>query len=253
MAKFKIAINSENPTQSASEGYYSWHTADYSSIEAYLDCYDWQSLICSNPSAISMWAAFTSVLHSAIDMFVPHYWPTINNTARPKCRKRHTTEMRRLRSSKLKLWHKLKSHPYDSHIRAKYRACISEWRDNTQRQELQAEERLIESNNLGAFFRHVNKRVTHRSSVSVIITDNGDVLADDKEKADAFNKYYASVGVVDNNITRVMEHNVVLDSLDINEADVLFAINKLKNNLSCGPDGLPPIFFGNESTVLPLP
>jgi len=69
----------------------------------------------------------------------------------------------------------------------------------------------------------------------------------DKDKADAFNKYFASVGVADNNIlphiTRVSELNVVLDSRDNNETDIPFAISKLKNNLACGPDRLPPILF----------
>jgi len=106
---------------------------------------------------------------------------------------------------------------------------------------------LIDSNNLGAFFRHVNKRVTHKSSVSAIITDSGDILSDDKGKADAFNKFYASVEVADNNIlphiTRVSELNVVLVSIYINETDILFAISKLKNNLACGPDRLLPMYF----------
>ena len=121
------------------------------------------------------------------------------------------------------------------------------WKDIIREQELQAEEKLVESNNLGAFFRHVNKRVTHRSNVGVIITGTGDALVDDKEKANAFNQYYASVGITDNNIipiiTRALEQNAVLDSLDINETDVLFAISKLKNNMSSGPDRHPPAFF----------
>jgi len=116
---------------------------------------------------------------------------------------------------------------------------------------------LIDSNYLGVFNRHVNMRVTHRSSVSVIFTDSGDVLSDDKDKADAFNKYYASVGVADNNIlphiTRVSELNVVIDSIDINETDILFAISKLKNNLAYGPDRLPPIFFRQLKHSLAAP
>jgi len=162
-----------------------------------------------------------------------------------------------MRSNKLKLWHKLKSHPHDPQIRAKYRACVFKWKEYCLSQEMQTEERLIESNNIGAFFRHVNKRITHRSSVSVIITDSGDVLSDDKDKANAFNKYYASVGVADNNIlphiTRVSEPNVVLDCIDINETDILFAISKLKNNLACGPDKLPPIFFRQVKHSLAVP
>jgi len=126
-----------------------------------------------------MWSTFTFVLHSAIDLFVPFINPNINNTVRPRCRKRNRAAARRIKSTKLKLWHKLKSHSHDALIRAKYRACVLKWKEYCLSQELQTEERLIDSNNLGAFFCHANKRVTHRSSVSVIITDSGDVLSDD--------------------------------------------------------------------------
>jgi len=151
------------------------------------------------------------------------------------CRKRHHAAARLIKSSKLKLWHKLKSHAHDPLIGTKYRACVLKWKEYCLSQEFQTEERFIDSKNSGSFFRHVNKRVKQRSSVSVIITDSGDVLSDDKGKADAFNKYYASVGVADNDIlphiTRVSERNVVLDSIDINETDICFAISKLKNNI----------------------
>jgi len=43
-------------------------------------------------------------------------------------------------------------------------------------------------------------------------------------------------------ITRVSELNLVLDSIDISESDIIFAISNFKNNLACGPDGLPPTF-----------
>jgi hypothetical protein len=146
------------------------------------------------------------------------------------------------------VWHTLKSHPRDSLFLAKHCACVFE-NKYCQRQKLIVEVRLIESNNLGAFLCHLKKCVTHRSSIGVKITERWDVLSDEMDTAVAFNKYHPSVGVADKkilpHITRVLEQNVVFDSIDINETDILFAINKLKNNLSCGPDGLPLIFFGN--------
>jgi len=103
----------------------------------------------------------------------------------------------------------------------------------------------------------VNKRITHRSNVGVIVTDGGNALVDDKEKANAFNMYYASVGVIDNNIIphidRVLEQSAVIDNLDINDVDVLFAISKLRNNLSSGPDGLSPAFFLQLKHILAAP
>ena len=245
--KFTVAVSGDNTNESANAGFYKWNEADYNALETYFDCFDWQSLICFHPSAMSMWTAFTAVLRHAIDLFVPFCASRSNTARRPKFCKRHTAEMLQLRSKKLQLWHKLKTRPYDSVIRTEYRLCVSKWRDITRKQILQTEERIIESNSLGAFYRHVNKRVTHRADIGVIIADNGDVLVDDRQKADAFNTYYASVGVIDNNVTphiaRVLELTVGIENIYISESDVLFAISRLKNNLSSGPDGFPPAFF----------
>jgi len=101
--EFKIAINYFNSHQITYEGHYSWNIADYPSQQAYLDCYDWQSLIYYNPSAIEMWSTFTSVLHSAIGLFVPFIKPNTNNTVQSECRKRHHAAGRRIKSNKLKL------------------------------------------------------------------------------------------------------------------------------------------------------
>jgi len=116
-------------------------------------------------------------------------------------------------------------------------------------QELQTEERLIDSNNLGAFFRHVNKRVTHRSNASVIITDSGDVLSDDQDKAVAFNKYYVSVGVADNNIlphiTRVSELNVVYIAKISTKPMLLLQLANLKTTLHVDQIDCHLYFFVN--------
>jgi len=43
--------------------------------------------------------------------------------------------------------------------------------------------KIITANKLGAFYNFVNKRITSRSNISVIIDDNGQVLTDSLEKA----------------------------------------------------------------------
>ena len=48
-----------------------------------------------------------------------------------------------------------------------------------------------------------------------------------------------SVGVVDNNVVPHCENitvHSVLDSIIINETDVIRSIDKLRSNSSCGPD-----------------
>ena len=37
--------------------------------------------------------------------------------------------------------------------------------------------------------------------------------------------------------------NNAIETIEFNSANVMIAINKLKSNLSAGPDGLPPLLF----------
>jgi hypothetical protein len=64
---------------------------------------------------------------------------------------------------------------------------------------------------------HVNKRVSHRASIGPLIDGNRRILSSDLEKANAFNTYFASVGVIDDNITPPSEtatsHKLLTDIL----------------------------------------
>jgi len=53
---------------------------------------------------------------------------------------------------------------------------------------------IIDSNNLGAFYSFVNKRLSHKSGITVVTDSNGDI-------ANAFTDYFASVGVPSNHST----------------------------------------------------
>jgi len=60
------------------------------------------------------------------------------------------------------------------------------------------------------------------------------------------NRYFASVGVPDNNVTPQCNEVVlenVHNTVHICETDVLRSINKLKCNTSCGPDEVPPVLI----------
>ena len=57
--------------------------------------------------------------------------------------------------------------------------------------EVISEKRIIEANNLGVFYRYVNKRITSRTYVGV---------TDHLVKTNIFNRYFASVGIPDNDV-----------------------------------------------------
>ena len=238
---------------------YNWMQADYDSMHIYLSCVDWLSMVCLNPCAQSLWSAFIKELRVAIDLFVPVHTKSHRSNSgigHQKRRHRHCREIRKCESKKRLLWKKLRSHPHDSLLRGKYRDCVFRWHELTRNDEVVVEERIVSSNDLGAFYRHVNRRIGHRSNIGAIVDENNDIVADDTGKANVFNKFFSSVGVTDNNIVPQCVNVVSCETLDeivIDELDVLRAINKLKCKLTCGPDNLPPVLFKRLKHCLSKP
>ena len=112
---------------------------------------------------------------------------------------------------------------------------------------MKKENAVIESKNLGTFYNFVNKRLKYRNAIGALVDDCGNIITNDDEKAKLFNDYFASVGVVDNNVfpvcDSVLHDDCVLDTVEFNAPNTLAAMHKLKSNLSSGPDGLPPLLF----------
>ena len=96
----------------------------------------------------------------------------------------------------------------------------------------------------------------HRDRICAIIKDDGSILTDDTDKANEFNRYFASVRVADNGhlpvYNSLIDDQNCLTSLVIEEPDVLLAINSMKSSLSC-PDDLPPTMFKKLKYVIVRP
>ena len=70
-----------------------------------------------------------------------------------------------------------------------------------------------------------------------------------------FNEYYASIGILDDiNIPFCpIVVSSILETVSFTETSVVSAFNKLKSNLSSGPDGLPPVLFTRLKYCLARP
>jgi len=253
--KFTITLSDAqvNTSPDTVHNVYKWNLANFDAIESYLSNIDWYSLVCMHPSASSMWDAFVSVLHTSVQLYVPSV--RINGCqSHTKRRLNYTRDMRKCNAKKRNLWRKLKLNPGDTLSRAKYLDCVHEWRSLIQQQELLTEQRIINANNLGTFYRFVNKRISNRAGIGTVL-ENGVELTTDCDKARAFNSYFVSVGCRDNNTTPdcPVKTDNSLEFIEFNASDVLAAINKLKSNLTCGPDGLPPVFFKRLRYCLAAP
>jgi len=96
------------------------------------------------------------------------------------------------------------------------------------------------------FYKYVNNRISYRSTIGALVDENDTIITSDSSKANMFNVYYASVGVVDDGIVPPCPDVAVkstTENVRFDEVSVLPAIHKVKPNLSAGPDGLPPLLF----------
>jgi len=97
----------------------------------------------------------------------------------------------------------------------------------------------------------------NRTSINAVV-ENCLILTHSTEKANAFNRYFSSVGVRDYGLVprccMSTELNETLEFVNINEEDVNRSIVKLKSSVSAGPDILLPLLSKKvrRSIIRPL-
>jgi len=114
-------------------------------------------------------------------------------------------------------------------------------RDN----EVANEKCIIEAINLGDFYRYVNKRITNRTDVGVIVNEHGVPVTDKLKKTNILivtlrQRVYPIIMLL-HSVTKLFWS--VLDTVHICETDFLRSINKLKCNMNCDPDEVPPVLI----------
>jgi len=57
------------------------------------------------------------------------------------------------------------------------------------------ESSFVESNNLGTFYRYINKRMNHHNLIAALTDSMGSLVVSDSDKANLFNQYFSYVGV----------------------------------------------------------
>jgi len=256
IVKFSLVLQLDSTSSAAGEpDQFNWSKADFGAMESYLSYVDWQSLLLYNPNALSLWSAFVYEINTAIDQFVPRF-RKVNVIGKSK-RKSYPQHLRKLRANKLKLWKQLKSNPHDFSLELRYKNCVRDWKQQAHECEKQTELRVIDANNLGTFYKYVNKRISYRSGIGALTDSAGNTIVDDSGKANPFNEYFASVGTIDNDVLPpcpcVVSKGVSLETVEFNVSNVMLAMNKLKSNLSSGPDGLPPLLFKQLKNCLAAP
>jgi len=150
---FTIDAPSVESNRITGEKVYMWSQADYTAISKYLASVRWTEIFTVNFTADDIWNAFCTILNEAIDLFVPTCERKRTTSANIKRYPRH---IRKLYSRKLAVWRKYKANRSDKTLRESYEKISAECRLAVRKYEIARENKIIESNDVGNFFRFVN-------------------------------------------------------------------------------------------------
>lgn len=221
---------------------YLWAHANYAEMSTFLGNVNWNNIFTTNFSPDDIWYAFTNILNEAIDLSVPS-----KSVARRQftTRRHYPRNIRLLFNRKRAVWRLYKADRLNQYTKVIYKKLSAECRLAVRRYELSLEDKVINSNNIGKFYRFVNSRMSCRSGVGTLINDAGEHTTADKDKSNILNEYFCSVCTKDNGITPPFDVDLPFDTsisnIQFDSLKLITAINKLKkkNSLSCGPDGYP--------------
>jgi len=179
---------------------YDFANADYDSINKYLSGVDWQGLLANDHNTQSMWDSFNAVVKVAIDAFVPLRNFPLNRKTDVKL---YPRSIRRLFSKKLTVWHRFK-HFGTRQLKERYESCSRECQLAVDGFINDRESALINSDNVGSFYRYVNNKIVSKSGVAPLKDINGGLATDDRSKADVLSNYFGSMFTVDDNQIKCM-------------------------------------------------
>jgi len=159
---------------------------------------------------------------------------------------------------KLTVWRAYKTNRSDPKLKERYKQLTADCKNAVRKHEIYKERKVIESNNLGAFYNHVNKRLTSRSSVGTLLTPDGVAAETDVDKAELLNDYFSSVCTTDDGnqpefATLASDDGISHVSFDA--ARLIAATRRIKTKCatSSGPDGYPVMLLRNTIGVLAQP
>jgi len=123
-----------------------------------------------------------------------------------------------------------------------YHAAKLKCRNVLRDYEIKREQKVIERNNAGCFYRFVNNKLSCKRGLGALGDGNGGVIVSDAERADLLNDYFSSVCTTDNGakhaVERLVPTGVDTESVEFTSGKVHAAIKKLKVVGASGPDGL---------------
>ena len=255
---FQLLFNSETSDENGGTKFkrYLWSQGNYDAMAEYLNDVNWPDLFTVNFTPDEIWKAFCDHLDAAIDLFVP----AVEVQSRPRIKARqYPRHIRRLLARKLTVWRAYKSNRSDSRLKERYEQITADCCNAIRKHEMYIENKVINTANIGTFYKHVNKRLSSRSNVAALVTSSGEVAQTDMDKAEVLNNFFSSVCTDDDGqqptFTPVATVDDGINTVRFDAARLLAAAHRIKTKsaTSSGPDGYPVILLKNTIGALAQP
>ena len=249
------ADDSEQDSLKPTSCRYLWKQGDYRAMSEYLNSYDWSNVLSVNFTPDDIWSVFCNVLYDAINLYVPKI--VVRNSLCKRRVTKYPSRIRKLLVRKRCLWKQQRRAPENDGISARYKRIARECREAIRSYESSQEANIIDSQNIGAFYKFVNSRLRNAGAAPVLLSQNGSYISNDDEKADRFNCYFNSVNVDDNgalpDFPRRTKSETNLTTVTFTATKLYRVIRKLKPKLTCDIEGFSPYLIKQLASALVLP
>ncbi len=199
-----------------------------------------------SPRSFDFSNVFYSVLGECINKFVPTR-SSKGSKNKPQSHIKYPAFVKRLLRRKQAVWRRLKTFRTVK-LKAEFRAISARCREAIHKSVRQFEESIIDSGNLGRFFRYANSKLVGKKNVGPLQRPDGSVTVDPEVKAKLLSDFFQTLfthdkGSVPDAANLPTASPSGLSHIIFTPNLVRRIINKLKQKSAGGPDGIPPIFL----------
>jgi len=224
--------------------YNNFTSADWDAINAALNDVDWNAVFNSCTTVDDFSTVFYNVLYDCINKFVP---TRTSKGSKNKSHVKYPAYVKRLLRKKQAVWRRLKTFRTVA-LKAEFRAISARCREAIHRSARQFEESIIDSGNLGRFFRYANSKLVGKKNVGPLQRPDGSVTVEPDVKARLLSDFFQTLFTRDNGSVPAAADlpgasPSGLSHISFTPNFVRRIINKLKLKSAGGPDGIPPIFL----------
>jgi len=226
--------------------------SDWINISGYLNDCHWSAVFNDCCSADDCASVFYAKLNEAISLFVP--FKVFKQTKSNK-HNIYPANIHKLYRAKAAAWKRYKYFRSDK-LQRDYKTISSRCRKAVYAHVANREEKIINSGNLGKFFRYANSKFSHKPSIGALQDADGNKTIDPQVKAALLSQYFQSQFTTDNNALPGIQprsKDAGISSIVFSPLVITRIIKKLNNRSAGGPDDIPPAFFKKTCSSISQP